>query len=150
MRTIDAYQRREEILKLLFATPMPTVEVSQTLDLPLMEVKNDIAFLKRHGLVISAGKFDCVWNGRPSKFQYWKAPKEMTARDMEAMAYARKNSGTLLPDLPEAILLMMGYTSHEPKGGVFVDNADFKPTYDLRKMQINIGNHWGIMMENSQ
>jgi hypothetical protein len=150
MRILDAYDRREELLSLLYDKPMPTAQASIALDLQLMEVKNDIAFLKKFGLLVSDGRQHEFRNGRECNYLRWRAKEKMCARDIESLAYARKHAAIIIPDLPQDILLMMGYTTFEPKGGEFVNNSHMRQEYHVSKVRVSIGNHWGIMMEASQ
>lgn len=151
MRKLETYQRREELLALLYDNPMPTREAAEALDIDKIEIRNDIGHMKRMGFIVKHSQ-----HPRPGRVEgyhmvdVWRATQKLTAKQMEAMTYARKTVYEERPELPDNLLLMMGYAIHKPENARFVNNEHLNVNVPLRKMHISIGNHWGIMMEASQ
>jgi len=147
MRNIDACERRAELLRLIYETPLTTMLIAAALDVDYTIIKSDMAALKRQELLYKAGRMRSVrTDGKVSKITKWGAVKLMTAKEIEHSVYHREPEQSKLPDLPDSILTMMGYNIHgEPRGGVFVDNEDFMPEFGVSKVKVYPGTSWGMM-----
>jgi hypothetical protein len=147
MRKLDPFTRREEILNLLFHTPLPTALISISLDLDAMEVKNDLAFFKYHGLIHEAGKMPAPRSDGASRLSIkWGADMLFTAEELEQMAYGRKHEQPVLPDLPQSLLTMMGYATFEPVKGRTAYASKIKPaSTKLKPRRVWPGTSCGMM-----
>lgn len=149
----EMLERRIRILNFLIDNPVTSYEIEQWLKASSPKpMQNDLLFLHKCGAIEHGEKVL-----RNDRYRPILIFKRMMTRD-EIMQISRENfvSNALareskVPDLPHSLLVMMGYHKlGEPVGGRIVNNEHFNPSYQLRKMEINIGNHWGIMMEASQ
>jgi hypothetical protein len=147
MRKLDPFTRREEILNLLCHTPLPTALISISLDLDAMEVKNDLAFFKYHGLIHEAGKMPAPRSDGASRLSIkWGADMLFTAEELEQMAYGRKHEQPVLPDLPQSLLTMMGYATFEPVKGRTAYASKIKPvSTKLKPHRVWPGTSCGMM-----
>jgi hypothetical protein len=145
MRKLDPFTRREEILTLLHQTPLATTLIAVSLDLDPMEVKNDLAFFKYHGLIHEAGKMPAPRSDGASRLSIkWGADMLFTAEELEQMAYGRKHEELKVPDLPPSLLALMGYTLHEPGKGRKVYASKIKPApTTLKRHRVWPGTSWG-------
>lgn len=135
MRKLETYQRREELLALLYDNPLPTKEAAEILDVDRIEIRNDVSHMKRMGLIVEDGKYSRERNiGGVYDVVKWRAIQKLTAKQMEAMTYARKSAQDERPQLPDNLLLMMGYAIHKPENARFVNNEHLNVNVPLRKM----------------
>jgi hypothetical protein len=147
MRKLDPFTRREEILNLLHQTPLATTLIAVSLDLDPMEVKNDLAFFKYHGLIHEAGKMPAPRSDGASRLSIkWGADMLFTAEELEQMAYGRKHEQPVLPDLPQSLLTMMGYATFEPVKGRTAYASKIKPaSTKLKPHRVWPGTSCGMM-----
>lgn len=129
-----SYARRCKVAATLFETPMSTANLAAHLKCDDKKISNDVGWLVKNKYVVASGSelyTDCNGQARTRLFG-------------DGTVMVDEPEHNTLPDFPDNLLLMMGYTKHEPKGGVFVDNEDFRPEYTLSKHRVCIPSTLGM------
>jgi predicted transcriptional regulator len=137
---MNAYERREALSKLLVEQPMTTTQMGESLHVDTAHIRNDLRILIKRGIVFQVG-----WAGTMRTFN---ARRVILAAELMPKPSAEKASKQFsIDNIPECLHMMYGYTKQEPKGGRFVDNADFHPTPTrVAPHKVHIGNAWGQML----
>lgn len=136
-----SYARRCKVAATLFETPMSTANLAAHLKCDDKKISNDVGWLVKNRYVVASGReLYTSCNGQARTRLVWKATRLFG----DGTVMVDDTEPNTLPDLPDNLLLMMGYTKHEPKGGVFVDNEDFRPEYTLSKHRVCIPSTMGM------
>lgn len=140
----DINDRRAEILRLMSETPLSSSDIAIRFNVAPVIVNNDIALLSRVKLLRPCGHHPIN-----TRMRVWETIELKTAEELRNLLYKRVDEHIPLPDLPDDILLMMGYSIHgKPRVGRKIDNSNFHPTpVRTAPVKVHIGNAWSQLLE---
>lgn len=146
MRAIDLYERRAEVLALINKKPMATSNIARALDQPVNAIVHDISIMSQRGWVVEDGKDEVEYKDCKKRYTAWRSLVALTEQELKRDAFGKEEVQVPVPDLPESLLLMMGYTTRRQSKGRFIDNADFHPTPTrIAPIRVWPGTSWAQM-----
>lgn len=150
VKLCDMHARRERILHYLHKNTSTTNQLSEKLGMYARTLRNDMTFFRLAGFIQDGPQM--IVDGR--KYRSYRCTTlpsydQLVAASTNVYQESIEDVPEFIPDLPELILEMMGYnTRGTPRGGRFIDNADFHPLPTrTTKHKVHIGNAWGQIME---
>lgn len=140
----DAHKRREAELILIYNNPMSSIQIANILGYDRVVVSNDISCLKRIGLIEVKGKMlskNVKGHGRTVELVYCK--QLYSAEKLKTLSSSKATHE--IPDLPNDILLLMGYTSLKPENARVIQNEGFhQPRTKSKRIKVNIPSQFGM------
>lgn len=136
MRHLDLYERRAEVLALIKSKPLATSNIARLLGQPVNAIVHDISIMSQRGWVIQDGKDEVEYATGMKRYTAWRALVVFTEQELERDAFGKDEVQVPVPDLPDNLLLMMGYNTQRQQKGRFVDNSEFRISYPVSKHRV--------------
>jgi predicted transcriptional regulator len=136
-KNLATMERKVRVTEMCLNQGRTTLEMAEALGTTPENIRHDIRVLNRRGVMYTEEK-----KGVCTLF---RANRLVTVAELSRKGVEGAIKKTFNPEnIPPSLLLMYGYTEFEPKGGVFVDNADFMPT-PVRTAPVKVypGTSWG-------
>jgi hypothetical protein len=136
--TMNVYERREQISRLIFNNPMNTNQIVDALGVEYRYIRHDLQYLYRRGDVQP-----CGWIGG---MRTYKGIRIVQAQDLHKRIDQKADISKAfdIANISEPLRLMFGYTEIEPKGGERIGEDRFHQTpRSNARVKVYPGTSWG-------